>query len=134
MDTTKYIRILAAIEFFLLLLYLATINYMESCLPKQLQDYLIIVAERDITTFEVGWLITIAPVFIVYLVSMIGLVFTKVWAKKFYIYSNVGLIILTLFAGPFVLHSLSYILDSIIYVICGITIGLLIFTKSAFTK
>ena len=108
--------------------------YLESFLPIQLQDYLQLESEREITSAETILLVFAIPIVLAHLVSIVGIIFVKTWAKKIYVYSILGLLLIIPFTGPYVAHAVASTIGTLTSIIDGIIIGLLFFSYSAFNK
>lgn len=133
MDTTKHIQTLAKLQVLTLVTVLITSSMLETSLPPTLQDYL---AQEENMLGPVPELFILfigGPLFITFIASFWGLLTIRPWAKKAYIYSNIGFILLNLFLPPFVTDSLSGSIGSVGEILTGMTIALLCFTPSAFT-
>lgn len=134
MDNTKTIKVLVALQLLCFTLYLVSSFYFESYLPDILQQYLLQDLDRERSDFDLAILFLSVPIILIYVVSSIGLLHSKMWAKKIFIVS-VGLsFIITPFYGPFVDHGISSMFGWAESTLSGGIMALLLFSDSIFSK
>ncbi len=134
MDTTKLIKIFAILEVCLAVMYLTLSFYLESHLPFLLQEYIAHEMESEINTKDIIFLWVGIPVLAVHVVSVVGLLLTKVWAKNLYVLGSVFSIVLVPFIGPTVDHAFSAAISDLSLLVAGAILTFLFFTNSAFNK
>ena len=134
MDTTKIIKLFVVAEIILGVVYLFLTFSLESKLPPLLQDYLALIYESEITTVDLVVLWGGIPVLLVYGVAVVGLLYTRIWAKNVYAFSALAGYALRPFIGPTVEHAISATVYDLATLLTGVILALLFFTNSAFNK
>ena len=125
----KTIKKLVMLELVLLTASIVAAIVMESYLPPELQEYLNVQYE-GFTTVEMVVVMFMFVLFIMHLVSLIGLLRTKVWARKLYISTFVLVIPCYLFIGPVVTDAVTYVLDQAAVLVQGMLLCVLMFNDS----
>lgn len=131
MDTTKIIKKLVILEIVLFVVYIATSIHFEQQLPPLLQDYLAEELESDFTTLELLFLVVYLPI---YVISVIGLLRTKIWAKNLFVTAAISSYFILPFLGAYVDHGIPATIDSVAAAVEGAIVALLLFSSSAFNK
>jgi uncharacterized membrane protein YcgQ (UPF0703/DUF1980 family) len=126
---TNIIRKLAILQLVVIILTIVATFTTEPYLPIKLQMYLANELEM-LSLFQTLVLIVLLIVMIFYLVSVVGLIFTKLWARKLFIVTTFIIFPLSLFIGPVVEHAITYTLDQLVTLIQGMIFGLLLFTST----
>ena len=134
MDTTKIIRLLVLLELALLLLSLFATFRLESYLHPLLQEYLALQELSAPTTQDSIILWVGIPFVLAHIVSVVGLLFVKIWAKYLYLFVIVVEHMLTPFVGPFVEHGLTTAISNLGVLLQGAILAMLFFSSSAFNK
>ena len=134
MNTTKQIKIFAALYLLTSALYLALSFWLESSLPPAIQKYLAAEFERESTQVEDVVLIVALVIIIFHLVSIFAIFREKSWAKNQFTYSFIGIFLVGPFFGVYIDHALSAAIGGVSTVIAGVIISLFFFTSSAFNK
>ncbi len=129
MDTTKIIKLFVILELILLVAGFIIWPPTQSHLPPLLQEYL----DQEMETINIVDLITI-PVLLIYIISAVGLLLTKIWAKNLYVLSTILVYALIPFMGPAVEHAFFATINHLGSLITGAILALLYFTSSAFNK
>lgn len=134
MDTTKYIKDLAAAYIVFNVMYIILTFWLESSLPPSIQEYLAGELERESTPYE-NVLFSIAVVaLIIHLVALFFIFQEKLAAKNLFLYSYLTFALLAPFFGLFIEHGISATMSGVATVIAGAIIALFLFTDSAFNK
>lgn len=120
-------RLVLVIQFVVLVLSVVADYHFIQYLPEQLQNYLAWEENQDITENESIIFIFILPLLLVYFLSIFGLFFFKVWAKKAYIISSIIMLFLTPFLSPTVEHAFVTAIGSLEASCLGFIFALLIF-------
>ena len=134
MDTTKTIKKFVILEIALVLAYLILSFLLESSLPPLLQEYLTVQGESEINASDLVALWAGIPILLLYLVSIVGLLITRVWAKNMYLFVVIVGYLVSPFLGPTVEHAYTATLYDAITLIEGGILVLLFFTNSEFNK
>ena len=129
MDIIKTIRILSLLELLLITIVLTSGFLLESNLPPLLYEYQQQYSEADPTTTELLALLVGSVTVLLYLASLIGLIFIKLWAGKLFIITTIIMFPLVFFVGPNVDHAISYTFDQLSVLVQGMLLSLLIFTN-----
>lgn len=129
MNYIKQIKMLVLLQFFLIFATLLLSSLFESSLSPILLEYLDEELESEITGFD--WIILIVATIIIsaHVASLIGLYKFKYWARKLFIYTTVGLTLITFFMGPYVAHAIPSTMDSIAVMVGGMILSLLLFSN-----
>lgn len=134
MDTTKLIKKLVIVELLLFIAVTLLPFQLTSYLPELLQNYVLVASSKELSTLDIVLYSLLSLVLAVYLVSIIGLLLTKSWAKNIYIAISVIGFILLPFMGPTVMHGVTATLHDTGNFITGVIMTLLIFTPSKFSR
>lgn len=126
----KTIKNLVKLELILIVTIIIALFLTEQYLPVELQEYLAMDGEATPTTTELIAIIVLLVIALVNLVSMFGLLATKLWARKAYIYSTILIFPLCIFIGPQVDHAIGYTLDQVSVLIQGMILSLLIYNSA----
>ncbi|MEE9342239.1 MAG: hypothetical protein V3V12_01240 [Gammaproteobacteria bacterium] len=133
-DTTKQIRTLAGATLLLLTLYIFATVLLEAKLPALFQEYLRQEAESDLDKADIFLLVVGIPVALLHIISFVGLMTIKPWAKNLFMLSTISICALTPFFGPYVDHGIAFFLEMLSTLCTGVLITLLYFTHSKFNK
>ena len=126
----QVIRKLVCLYLVLAIATVAASFLFESNLPVSLQEYLNIGMVESMTEITgVAWVIIIIAA-IIHTISSVGLLLTKVWAKNWFIYSMVAVLLPTFFIEAYVDNGVAYTLDQLCMLVGGMIIALLIFNSS----
>ena len=131
MDTTRIIKNLVIFEVVLIVAYIVASMYFEEQLSPLLQEHLAEELESDFSLIEVLFVALYLPA---YLVSIIGLLRTKIWAKNLFVVTAISSYFILPFLGPYVDHAVPATLDSVGAAVEGAIVVLLLFSSSAFNK
>lgn len=134
MNTTKLIKLFVILEILLLVAYFISSWAMEPHLPTILQEYLTREIESELNKADLILSSIAIPSVLIYMVSIIGMLLTKPWAKNLYAISVFVSLAFMPFAGPIVDHALSAAIYDINSLVVGAILTLLFFTNSAFNK
>ena len=134
MDTTKLIKRLVIVEMLLFLLVIVFSFFREMLLPELLQEYLVDQMAARSASALLTTVFVLSGFMIAYIVSLVGLLCSKVWAKKLYAFSVVIACFIPLFFGPVVQHGVSVVLGDLLSMVTGAVLSLLFFTNSEFTN
>jgi len=102
----------------------------ESSLPSSLQEDQTngIVESMTGITGVAYMIVTIAAV--IHLISSVGLLLTKLWAKNWFIYSAISAILPCFFIEAYVDNGIAYSIDQLCMLVGGMIFALLIFNSS----
>ncbi|MFT7389141.1 MAG: hypothetical protein ACI8VC_002406 [Candidatus Endobugula sp.] len=134
MDTTKKIKSFVILETILLISHLIFSFSLEQSLPLSLQNYLHLQSQSEISTADLVIIWGGIPVLLAYIVSVVGLLLTKVWAKNLYLFVSMAGYALAPFLGPTVEHAMSATIYDLGTLTGGVVLALLFFTRSSFDK
>lgn len=134
MNTTNQIKYLAITELLLFILTVIASYYFESYLDPLLQEYLAYENNIDISNLTLFLYIAILLATLINIISLIGLIFIKSWAKKLYLISTCIMFLSVPFLGPYVDHGITDALDGIASLTTGALLAMLYYTKNAFNK
>lgn len=125
MNIVTHIKSMVVFEFLLIALAIYSSVHFEESLSPLLQQYL---DDSIESSFENIALLLAIPILLLSIVSSIGLLFTKLWAKKYYIFSTLAIYPLGFFDIPTVEHAVSITFEEIAILVSGIIIALLLYT------
>ncbi len=120
---------LAILELIVIILTISLLPITESYLPVELQEYLAKELDTFSTNIELILLTIFGFVVVLYLSAVIGLIFKKLWARKFIIVTTFIMFPLCLFIGANIDHAVTYTLDQVSVLIQGMIFSLLLFTN-----
>ena len=128
MDQT--IRKLVLLYIVLIIASLASSFALESTLSPELQEYL-----ANGMVESMSGVIAIAYVFLVvfvilHIISIAGLLLTKLWGKNMFIYSTIAAIFSSFFIGAYVDNAVAYSFEQSSMLVNGMIIALLIYNSS----
>ena len=130
MDTTKIIKLFVILKILLAVTGFAIWSPMQSHLPPSLQEYLSHDMEAEIDIVDLLAFLTLP----IYMISVVGLLLTKMWARNLYAFSMLLNYALISLMGPTVEHAFYTTLDHLDSLADGAILALLYFTSSAFNK
>lgn len=130
MDTTKIIKLFVILQILLAVTGFVIWFPMQSHLPPSLQEYLNHDMESEIDIVD----LLAVPTSLIYIISVVGLLLTKIWARNLYAFSILLNYALISLMGPTVEHAFYTTLDHLDSLMEGAILVLLYFTSSAFNK
>lgn len=128
MNISKHIKYLSLGQIILFLIIIVIFFSFEPFLDSLLQEYLLQMKNKVITNYEIIWLVLSIPILLLSIVSLVGLIYRKKWAKKGYIYSICLMIPLSFIGDATVEHVLLSAIDELGVLTSGMLFALLIYT------
>jgi len=130
MNKFIHLKILVFTQIIVLILMIIGLSYpLDSTLDPLLQEYLTNVEVQELNTSYLILIITLLLLLLINLVSMIALLFKKIWARKAYMWTTFIMLPAPFFLGTTVEHSIISGLNEILMFASGMLVTLLIYTN-----
>ena len=127
---TEILKKLAKIELVLIAFSILAAFLTEQYLPQELQEYLAKDLDSMPSTIQSIGIILFLVTAIIHIISLVGLMLEKPWARKYFIITIIIIYPMCLFIGHNVVHSIAYVIDQIAVLVEGMILSLLLFEKS----
>lgn len=126
MSITDWTRSLAGWYLATFVLYVVVSYMFQGLLPTELLEFQRKEYDEVPSTFDSMMALVSLPVIVAHLVSAVGLWKNRHWAPRLFLLSTLGVLLLSLFLGPYIESGLSQTVGSVSSLILGALLALLI--------